>query len=129
MDDRAQGHVEVTRSEEELVAHTVWRPHERVRLVRHVVEEEVTIRVPVRREELRVEREPVSRFGDPHPDGDLGPDEELVIPLREERPVVGTEVVVREQVRVRKERVLADRVEVSAEVGREEVVLERERGV
>ena len=39
----------MTRSEEELVADTVWRPTERVRVRRRVVEEEVTVTVTVRR--------------------------------------------------------------------------------
>src|SRR4051794_41217743 len=76
----------MTRSEEELVADTVWRPAERVRVRRRVVEEEVTVTVTVRREELEIEREPASRF-DP-PSRDAGEPETLVMVLHEERPVV-----------------------------------------
>src|SRR4051812_4172257 len=79
----------MTRSEEELVAETVWRPAERVRVRRRVVEEEVTVTVTVRREELEIEREPASRF-DP-PSRDAGEPETLVMVLHEERPVVGVE--------------------------------------
>jgi hypothetical protein len=39
------------------------RPRERVRLKRHLVTEEVTKTIPVTREEIRVEREPVESDG------------------------------------------------------------------
>jgi len=50
--------VEVTRSEEEVKTGVEQRPRERVRLKKYVVTDEVTKKVPVRREEIRVEREP-----------------------------------------------------------------------
>jgi len=53
------GGAEVTRSEEELDVGVEKRPRERVRLKKYVVTEEVTKKVPVQREEVRVEREPV----------------------------------------------------------------------
>jgi uncharacterized protein (TIGR02271 family) len=91
----------MTRSEEELAVDTVWRPAERVRVRRRVVEEEVMVAVTVRREELEIEREPASRF-DP-PSRDAGePAEPLVMVLHEERPLVGVEVVPTEVVRVRR---------------------------
>ncbi len=90
---------EVTRSEEELVLGTVWEPAERVRLSRRVVEQEVTVTVTVQREELYVEREPVSGLDEPG-HGDSTADEDVIIVLREERPVVDVEVVPYELVRV-----------------------------
>jgi hypothetical protein len=48
----------MTRSEEEAHVHTRRRPRERVRLKKYVVTDYVEKKVPVRREELRVEREP-----------------------------------------------------------------------
>lgn len=90
---------EVTRSEEELVLGTVWEPAERVRLSRRVVALEVTVTVTVQREELYVEREPVSRLDEPG-GGDSTVDEDIIIVLREERPVVDVEVVPYELVRV-----------------------------
>jgi sporulation protein YlmC with PRC-barrel domain len=57
----AGGH-EVIRSEEELVeAGTEVRPRERVRLKKYLVTEPVTKTVPVTREEVRIEREPVGQ--------------------------------------------------------------------
>lgn len=53
------GGAEVTRSDEELNVGVEKRPRERVRLKKYVVTEEVTKKVPVQREEVRVEREPV----------------------------------------------------------------------
>src|SRR4051812_50204152 len=82
----------MTRSEEELATDTVWRPSERVRVRRRVVEEEVMVSVTVRREELEIEREPASRFDPPRRDAGE-PGEALVMVLHEERPVVGVEVV------------------------------------
>jgi stress response protein YsnF len=91
----------MTRSEEELAVDTVWRPAERVWVRRRVVEEEVTVTVTVRREELEIEREPASRFDRPRRDAGE-PAEPLVMVLHEERPIVGVEVVPTEVVRVRR---------------------------
>ena len=49
----------MTRSEEELDVHTTRRPSELVRLRKHVVTENQQVTVPVQREEVRIEREPV----------------------------------------------------------------------
>jgi stress response protein YsnF len=56
----AEGH-EVIRSEEELEVGTEVRPRERVRLKKYLVTEHVTKTVPVKREEVRLEREPVGQ--------------------------------------------------------------------
>ena len=50
----------MTVSEEELRVGTTEREAGRVRLKKYVVEDEVTETVPVRREEVRVEREPIT---------------------------------------------------------------------
>jgi hypothetical protein len=50
---------ELVRSEEEVDVRPEARPRERVRLKKYVVTEHVTKTVPVRREKLAVEREPV----------------------------------------------------------------------
>jgi hypothetical protein len=68
----AEGGAEVTRSEEEVHTGVESRPLERVRLKKYVVTEHVTKTVPVQREELRLEREPVEgepgeAAGDPAP--------------------------------------------------------------
>jgi hypothetical protein len=49
----------MTRSEEEVDIRAEPRPRERVRLKKYVVTEHVTKKVPVRREKIAVEREPV----------------------------------------------------------------------
>ena len=114
----------MTRSEEELAVDTVWRPAERVRVRRRVVEEEVMVPVTVRREELEIVREPASRFDPPRRNAGE-PGEALVIVLHEERPVVGVEVVPTEVVRIH--RVVVDGGERTATgtVRREQIEIER----
>ncbi|MEH3078481.1 MAG: DUF2382 domain-containing protein [Quadrisphaera sp.] len=76
-------------------------PRERVRVRREVVTEEVTLVVAVRREVLRVEREPLeARDGAQDGALDSGAALPLEVVLSEERPVVHLEVVPYERVRV-----------------------------
>ena len=103
----------MTRSEERLVASTEVYPVGRARLRKYVVTEDVQITVQVRREELRVEQEPIpegSRELVADPDV-FGPDEVFGGPtggtvfeivLHEERPVVTTEIVPVQRVRLTK---------------------------
>ncbi len=114
----------MTRSEEELELDTVWRPAERVRVRRRVVEEEVMVAVTVRREELEIVREPASRFDPPRRDAGE-PVEALVMVLREERPVVGVEVVPTEVVRVHRAVVRGGERTVTDTVRREQIEVER----
>jgi stress response protein YsnF len=103
----------MTRSEERLVPSTEVYEVGRARLRKYVVTEEVQITVQVRREELRLERgsipahaqtlvEDPDVFGPPEafsgPEG--GPIFEVT--LHEERPVVTTEIVPVERVRLAK---------------------------
>lgn len=113
----------VTRSEEELALDTVWRPAERVRISRRLVQEEVTVTVTVQREELHVEREPIAEHDERDPGG-RGVDDDLVIVLREERPVVGVEVVPVELVRVRRHLVAAGEERVSESLRKEVVEID-----
>lgn len=89
--------MEVVRSEEELtLGDRRWRESERVRVTKRVVTEDRTIVVPVRREELVIERLPVV-------DGRLlpaspGPVEDLVLILHEEIIEVNSRVVPVERV-------------------------------
>src|SRR3954453_13479682 len=115
----------MTRSEEELVADTVWRPAERLRVRRRGVEEEVTVTVTVRREELEIEREPASRFDPPSRDAG-GPAETLVMVLHEERPGVGVEVEPIEVVRGRRAVVRGGERTVTDTVRREQIELARD---
>jgi Domain of unknown function (DUF2382) len=61
--DEAEGDA-LIRSEEELDVRTEARPRERLRLKKYVVTEHVTKTVPVRREKIAVEREPVGDDGE-----------------------------------------------------------------
>jgi stress response protein YsnF len=103
----------MTRSEQRLVAGTEVFEIGRARLRKYVVTEDVQITVQVRREELRLEREPIderhrSRVEDPDVFGTLaefgGPDGGVIfeVTLHEERPVITTEIVPVERVRLGK---------------------------
>src|SRR5215218_4312642 len=111
----------MTRSEEELRVGTETRERGRVRLRKYVTTEEVTQTVPVQREEVRLEREPVT---DANLDAATsGPDiseAEHEVVLREERPVVDKEVVPRERVRLDTDTVTEER-QVGEEVRKEQI--------
>jgi uncharacterized protein (TIGR02271 family) len=93
--------VTVTRSEEQLRVGTEWTGSERVRLRKVVVTEDVTVTVPVSHEELRVEREPLGAGDDGRgPWVPAGSAVQHEIVLHAQRPVVTTEVVPVERVRV-----------------------------
>jgi len=111
----------MTRSEERLVAGTRTEEAGKARLRKYVVTEEQQVSVPVSREEVRLEREPIT-------DGNVGratdgPDiteEEHEVTLRAERPVVETETVPVERVRLGKETV-TDTENVQGEVRKEQI--------
>jgi len=94
----------MTRSEEELKVGTAKREAGRARLRKYVVTENVTQTVPVQREEIRVEREPITdgNVGDAM-DGPAISEEEHEVVLHEETPVVEKQVVPKERVRLDKE--------------------------
>jgi uncharacterized protein (TIGR02271 family) len=118
----------MTRSEEELRVGTTERERGRVRLRKYVTTEQVEQTVPVRRERVRVEREPVT-------DANLaaatsGPEiseEEHEVVLREEEPVVEKRVVPRERVRLDKDTV-TDEERVAEEVRKEQIDVQDEEG-
>ena len=111
----------MTRSEERLVAGTRTEQVGKARLRKYVVTEQEQVTVPVTREEVRVEREPIT---DTNVDRAMsGPDiseEEHEVTLHAERPVVDTETVPVERVRLNKETV-TDQERVSAEVRKEQI--------
>ncbi|WP_299165624.1 YsnF/AvaK domain-containing protein [uncultured Arthrobacter sp.] len=111
----------MTRSEERLHVGTENRETGRARLRKYVVTENVTKTVPVQREEVRVEREPITdaNRGDAL-DGPAISEEEHEVTLHEERPVVEKEAVPVERVRLDKETV-TDEQTVSEEVRKEEI--------
>jgi uncharacterized protein (TIGR02271 family) len=111
----------MTRSEEELRVGTQAREAGRVRLRKYVITEQVTRTVPVQREEVRLEREPIT---DANIDAATsGPDiseEEHEVTLHEETPVVEKRVVPRERVRLDTDTV-TDQRQVGEEVRKEQI--------
>jgi uncharacterized protein (TIGR02271 family) len=114
----------MTRSEEQLRVGTERREAGRARLRKYVVTENVTQTVPVSREEVRVEREPITdaNRGDAY-DGPAISEEEHEVTLHAERPVVEKEAVPVERVRLDKETVTTNET-VSGEVRKEEIEVE-----
>jgi uncharacterized protein (TIGR02271 family) len=111
----------MTRSEEELTVGKTQREAGRVRLRKYVVTEEVQQTVPVQREEVRVEREPITDGNiDEALDGPGISDEEHEIVLHEEQPVVQKQVVPKERVRLDKDTVIEEQT-VSDEVRKERI--------
>ncbi len=111
----------MTRSEEELRVGTRQREVGRARLRKHVVTEMVTKTVPVQREEVRIEREPITDANrDRATDGPDISEEEHEVTLHEDEVVVDKQTVAKERVRMGTETVSEDR-EVSEEVRKEQI--------
>jgi uncharacterized protein (TIGR02271 family) len=118
----------MTRSEEELRVGTAERESGRVRLKKYVVEDEVTQTVPVRREEVRLEREPITEGNvGAATDGPAISEEEHEVVLHEEEPVVEKQAVPKERVRLDKEAHMDER-QVSDTVRKEEIEVDDTRG-
>lgn len=111
----------MTRSEERLHVGTEREAAGRARLRKYVTTENVTKTVPVQREEVRLEREPITdaNRGAALSGPDISEEEHEVI-LHEERPVVQKETVPVERVRLDKE-VVQDDVTVNEEVRKEHI--------
>jgi uncharacterized protein (TIGR02271 family) len=117
----------MTRSEEELRVGTTERETGRVRLRKYVVEDEVTETVPVRREEIRVEREPITDGNvDDAMDGPAISEEEHEVVLREEEVVVDKRAVPKERVRLEKDSVTEEE-RVSETLRKEEIDVDENR--
>jgi uncharacterized protein (TIGR02271 family) len=111
----------MTRSEERLVADTRREEAGRARLRKYVVTEQQQVEVPVTREEVRLEREPVTDANvGAATDGPGITESEHEITLHAERPVVQTEAVPVERVRLGKETV-TDTERVEGEVRKEQI--------
>ena len=111
----------MTRSEEELRVGTETRERGRARLRKYVTTEQQTVTVPVQREEVRVEREPITDAN--LDDATRGPaisEEEHEVTLREEEVVVDKRAVPKERVRLDTETVTEER-QVSEEVRKEQI--------
>jgi uncharacterized protein (TIGR02271 family) len=111
----------MTLSEERLNVGVQRREAGRARLRKYVVTENVTQTVPVSREEVRVEREPITdaNIGNATSGPAISEEEHEVI-LHEERPVVEKEAVPVERVRLDTETVTEQR-QVSEEVRKEQI--------
>ncbi|WP_153504388.1 DUF2382 domain-containing protein [Cumulibacter manganitolerans] len=117
----------VVRREERLDVGTEERETGRLRLRKHVVTERENVEVPVRREEVRVERTPIAD-GETVRGGNASlSEEEVEVPLHEERPVIEKETVPVERIDVDK-RTVQDTENVQADVQKEQVEIE-ETGV
>ena len=111
----------MTRSEERLRVGTEQQEVGRARLRKYIVTENVTTTVPVRREEVRIEREPIADGNaDRAMDGPALSEEEHEVILTEERPVVTKETVPVERVRLATDTV-TEEVEVSEQVRQERI--------
>jgi uncharacterized protein (TIGR02271 family) len=111
----------MTRSEEELAVGKTSHESGRARLRKYVVTEEVQTTVPVQREEVRVEREPIHEGNvDSATDGPAISEEEHEVTLHAEEPVVEKRAVPKERVRLDKETVTDERT-VSDEVRKERI--------
>ena len=120
--------VEMTRSEERLVVGTQEREAGRARLRKYVVTEHVTQTVPVRHEEVRVTREPITEADR----GVAGPDlvireEDYEIVLHAETPFVEKVVVPVERVRLDTVTVTGQE-RVTADVRKEQIELDDPTG-
>ena len=96
----------MTRSEEELHVGKTQRERGRVRLRKYVVTEQVQQTVPVQREEVRLEREPITDANvEQATDGPGISEEEHEVVLHEEEVVTEKRIVPKERVRLDKETV------------------------
>jgi uncharacterized protein (TIGR02271 family) len=114
----------MTRSEERLNVGTRSEEVGRARLRKYVVTENVTESVPVEREEVRVEREPITDANvGAALDGPAISEEEHEVTLHAERPVVEKEAVPVERVRLDKETV-TEQAQVTEGLRKEEIEVE-----
>jgi uncharacterized protein (TIGR02271 family) len=114
----------MTRSEEELRVGKTQRERGKARLRKYVVTEQVEQTVPVQREEVRVEREPITDSNvDEARSGPEISEEEHEVVLHEEEIVTEKRAVPKERVRLDKETVTDERT-VSEEVRKEQIEAE-----
>lgn len=116
----------VRRSEEEVRAGTRGREAGAMNVRKSVRTEREEVRVPKRREEVGVERVPMNEEA---PGAEVGEGEEIVVQVFEEEVVVTKRVVLKEEIRIRKE-VVEDEEVVDVDLRKEEVEIDdqTERG-
>ncbi|EME55171.1 DUF2382 domain-containing protein [Amycolatopsis decaplanina] len=114
----------MTRSEERLNVGTEQVETGHVRLRKYVVTEEQQVTVPVSHEEVRLEREPITKPGGER--AEIAEDEQEVV-LHAEKPVVNKETVAVERARLKTETVTEDQT-VSGEVRKEQFEVTDDEG-
>ena len=115
----------MTRSEEELAVGKTAREGGRVRLRKYVVTEPVEARVPVRKEQARIEREPITEANvEQATAGAEISEAEHEVTLHEEQAVAEKRTVPKERVRLEKD-VVTEEEQVSDEVRKERIDVEQ----
>lgn len=102
--DRAADDNSIVRSEEQLDVEKEQVQSGKARLRKYVVEDKETVEVPVTREEVRVERTPISEADAENFRGEIGEDEASVV-LNEERVDINKRTVPVEKVSLEKDQV------------------------
>jgi uncharacterized protein (TIGR02271 family) len=114
----------MTRSEEEVVVGKQQVETGRARLRKYIVTENVETTIPVQREEVRIEREPITEGNiDNALDGPELSEEEHEVVLHAEEPVVGKKTVPKERVRLDKTADV-ENVKVSEQARKEQIEVE-----
>jgi uncharacterized protein (TIGR02271 family) len=118
----------MTRSEERLHVGSERVERGRARLRKYIVTENVQTTVPVSREEVRIEREPITDADrEAATSGPELSEEEHEVTLTEERPVVSKETVPVERVRLGKESI-SEEQQVSEQVRKEQIETDDQTG-
>ena len=120
---RDDGTLTVQVSEEELVASKRQAETGQVHLHKEVVEERQTLTVPLRRDEVTVERVAVTGQTSQADLTDAFQERDITVPLMGEEAVVGKRAHVVEEVRLRKE-VTTEQEQVSGTVRKERVIVD-----
>ena len=120
--DRIDSSETVSRSEEELRTGTRQREAGQVRVRKYVDTEKVQTTVPTSREEVSVERVPVSEGSSTEAEFSEG---EVTVPIVEEEAVVEKRPVVKEELRISKESVTGEET-VDAEVRKERIDIDED---
>jgi uncharacterized protein (TIGR02271 family) len=117
----------MTRSEEELRVGTRRREAGRARLRKWVDTERVSATVPVAREEVRIEREPITdaNVGKALDGPEISDVHEVTV--MEEVAVAGTKTVPKERIRLEKDTVV-EQEQVGADIRKERIEAEVDRG-
>ena len=114
----------ITRSAEELRIHKRVEKKGDVRVGKHVETERIRQDVPVRQEQVHVERRPVNRAAGATPEFQ---EKEVVVPVMEEEVVVEKRPVVKEEIVISKEPVTTHQT-VETDLRHEEVDVDRSSG-